>query len=275
MRKFLPALFLPLLLLAAARAEVDIVRENYVANKDTGYCVWCSLKTLMQHHGMRSVSSRIIEDEVRMGGPRPGRAGVDKVRARLSWYVSQGHNLQYKIQEPGNKDLTIVRDAIRRKLGCVVTTRSGAHAVTLVDITNEKREWAAGARRFKDYTVRYIDSNDVMNGRRVVREFSLDWFVKHEWDGTVYVVEPRRNLTKSPKLPNKPVVKLPRPRRHPVAPVVQPVAVPPEALGSPQTRPELRPGKSLAPLETLPRAQIIIAVPPAALPRSKLTEPRD
>lgn len=302
-----------------ARAEVEIDPENYVANKDDGYCAWACLKTLALHHDIRDLARVIIEDEAAVGttyrdkyDPKkgwikvpvpPGGASASKLKKRLDGYVKRGFGFRYKMQSE-SKSLALIRESLASGYGCMVTTQRGKHAVTVVDLTTEKETWKRhDGTTFQDYSLKYIDSNDVSDGRKSTRYMALSWFTRNEWDGLVVMLYPHRRTaargsgmmmrpgmmkrTGTMKQQMRPRTKKkgmssmrPKPRPAPQRPKVPPprrvapVQSETPPLEAPVPMRPLRPGKPIPPTdEESTRVQILIA-PALTLPKSKFDRPR-
>ena len=268
-------LLVVLSLSAFADAKVPIDKKHYVANKANGYCGWCSLKVLFQHHKLQGVADVILEDELRLGGGQPGQryspqtgwqsvilppggATPDKVTKRLDSYIAAGHEFSYEMQQPGDKSLDMIERAVKNDLGCVISIGNGRHAVTLVDISEEECDWDVGGKVEKDRWIEYVDNNDVMSGRRETRTMALSYFTKHAWDGWVVVVKPGKSAK-----PVKPAKKEPVFDQN-----TPPKKINPPTSVTPIIRP--KPGtERLKPDVERPRVDVFVA-PPAPAPRTRL-----
>lgn len=284
------------------QADVPIKPEHYVPNKKGGYCAWCSLKTVLLHNGLHDLAARVIQDEEAQGftyqrryHPQhgwikkkvgPGGATTSKMKKRLDGYIAAGYPFRYKMQSK-NTRLDLIRDAVAKKLGCVVSFHNGTHAVTIVDLTTTKEAWRrTDGTEFQDYTVRYIDSNDVIKGRRTPREMALSWFKEREWDGWVVVIYPQRRTVNNKQMrppmrpsrrppvrvkDNKPPSRVAATQETPAAPPL--VAQPTTPLPI-EPRPVQQPGRPLPPPEVVPRISVpVIIAPSLPLPRSRLHKP--
>lgn len=153
-----------LILLGTCHAEeVQIALKNRIRNRPEGRCAWCALETLGRHHGIEALHG-LAEKHTTRAMPIDLEAVLDDL------------HIDYRTQPVGSSSTTILRYAIREKLGAIVGFRElapgrGAHMVTLVDFGPDE--------------VRVIDSND-SDGR--VRTMSRKRFLSW-WDGYALVLE--------------------------------------------------------------------------------------
>lgn len=148
---------------SSAQAQINIALKHRVRNQPEGRCAWCALETLARYHGFKALH---------------GLAERHSTRATLADLeaVLDDAHLDYRVQDVGSRSTTILRYAIREKLGAMVGFRElvpgqGPHMVTLIDFTPDE--------------VRVIDSNDA-DGR--VRTMSMKRFLSW-WDGFALVLE--------------------------------------------------------------------------------------
>jgi hypothetical protein len=151
------------LLVSTSHAEVKIALENRIRNFPEGRCAWCALETLGRHHGIKALHGLADKHSARA------------IQIDLEAVLDDLH-IDYRTQPVGSRSTTILRYAIREKLGAIVgfrelTPGQGPHMVTLVDFSPEE--------------VRVIDSNDA-DGR--IRTISLKRFLSW-WDGFALVLE--------------------------------------------------------------------------------------
>ncbi len=144
------------------RAEVNISLDCRVSNLPPGRCGWCALETLGRHQHIKSLIG-LTEKNARQARPE------DLIQ------VLNDKVIDYRIQNRGNYDTEILRQAMQKNHGAVVGFRelrpgAGGHIVTLVDFGLDE--------------VRVIDPND-SDGR--VRTLSRDRFL-YWWDGFVLVL---------------------------------------------------------------------------------------
>jgi hypothetical protein len=302
---------------AFASAGIMIPKDMWQPNQDPGYCGWVSLKTLMLYHGWDKPAKRIVEDEAKSGGQitgygvdqfgnwsrvvkEPGGCNPDKVTARLSRYSSE-YGLKYKQlmpvpfgsgEKPEQDRIDFVKDAVRKGYGAVISIHKGLHAVTLVDITNDREytyDFYGKEVTKKEPTIWWIDNNDVKRYYDRLHEYligkrkkkppepelshtSLVWWAENDWDGWAVVVYPNptrpqptppvvdanKQHEEKPKLP-----KLPKTDPQPTVAVIPSKDIPPIVEGAPliaplPDKPELRP-----PAPKFPQAQ---PQPPIVLP---------
>jgi hypothetical protein len=159
-----------LLVVGAARAEVNIDPANRIPNRPPGRCGWCALETLARHHQVKDLYG-LVDAHESTANPEDLVAVLDKFK------------LQYKLQNRGDRDTAILRASCANGLGAVVGFRplvegGGGHIVTLVDFTDE--------------TVKLIDCNDAdCHVRSMATERFLHW-----WDGFTLVLQPKRDAKK-------------------------------------------------------------------------------
>ena len=149
---------------SAVRAEVPIPLDCRVHNQPRERCAWCALETLARYHQ--------IDELYDLAQKHSEAASIADLESALDEV-----NINYRVQDPGPRDVAILRYAVREKLGAVVGFReakpgAGRHMVTLVD--------------YGPNAVRVIDSNDA-DGR--VRTMPLKRFLSW-WDGFALVIEP-------------------------------------------------------------------------------------
>lgn len=143
--------------------EVPIALKNRIRNRPDGRCAWCALETLGRHHGIEALHG-LADKHTTRAMPIDLEAVLDDLR------------IDYRTQPIGSRSTTILRYAIREKLGAIVgfrelTPGQGAHMVTVVDFTDKE--------------VRVIDSND---GDGRIRTMSRKRFLSW-WDGFALVLE--------------------------------------------------------------------------------------
>ncbi len=147
---------------------VDIKPEHRIPNRPPGLCCWVSLATLGYHHHIKELY-RIDEEE------KGTLAYASNVREALN-----KRKVKFKQQDDnprwfGGCNDDIIKEAIKRNLGCVCGVREGAlgasaHAIIVVD--------------YNDKTVEYIDPNTC-----TVWVASRAWW-DINWYGFAVFVEP-------------------------------------------------------------------------------------
>ncbi len=145
-------------------AEVSISASDCVRNRTGRACGWCALETLGRHHGKKALYG-LADRHPETARPTDLEAALDDA------------SINYRVQQPGNRNTFILRYAVREKLGALVgfhplTPGADRHMVILVDIGPGQ--------------VRVVDPNDA-DGR--VRTMSLKRFLSW-WDGFALIVEP-------------------------------------------------------------------------------------
>lgn len=235
-RRVLCVVLALLIFVTTASAGLNIPREMWQPNQSPGYCGWVSLKTLMLYQGWDEIAKRVVEDETKLGsaitGYRydpfgnmvpivnpAGGCSTDKVSQRLSMYHDE-YGLEYQQLMPVSKNfgevpdegrVNLLRDYIRKGWGAVVSTKKGAHAVVLVDISDKTHTYtyheSFGDVSRQEHEVSWIDCNDVEGYQKKLREYeegtrkekpkppklartSLEWWVRSDWDGWAIVIKP-------------------------------------------------------------------------------------
>lgn len=144
-------------------AEVQIDPKNRIRNRSEARCGWCALETLGRHHGIKALND-LADKHATRALPIDLEAALDELR------------IDYRTQPVGSRSTTILRYAIREKLGAVVSFRElapgrGPHMVTVVDFGPDE--------------VRVIDPDDSDGRTRTLsRKRFLSW-----WDGFALVLE--------------------------------------------------------------------------------------
>jgi hypothetical protein len=320
-QRLLTAFVVLLLAPALTSAGIKIPKDVWQPNRDPGYCGWVSLKTLMLYHGWDKVAGLIVEDEAKSSGTttgysvdafgnwtrvvkEPGSCNPDKIVERLDRY-SREYGLKYKQlmpvpfgsgEKPGLDRIDFVKEAVRKGYGAVVSVHKGAHAVTLVDITNDREytydEHGEEVTR-REPTIWWIDNNDVKRYRDRMRDYaagkrkkkpvepelshtSFKWWADNDWDGWAVVIYPNPNKPQAvPPVvnaakeheranPSKPPV-LSKVDQQPPTTAVPYKPVPSVAEGAPLVAPLPDGPPELRPAPKFPQAQ---PQPPIVLPVS-------
>lgn len=205
-RYFFGLLAALLLSFPALAGEIDVPKEKRVANFPSGCCVWASLETLGNVHGIEPLKgiTKYRHDNygqkqvyihgtylqtptglVQIQGPHyevrneapgtPERVIEEMTRLKVT----------YKLQYEGNMDLTLLKDAVKNNLGVAVgfkdfPNEGNYHMVAVTDLTDEK--------------VVFVDNRDCAR-----YEASRAWFDKH-WKGYAIVVYPPKPTVKENEL---------------------------------------------------------------------------
>ncbi len=151
-----------------------VVPEKYrVKNKDSGWCVWCSVATLA---GPLAAADAKNESLAKAAGVVEARAKVtDKgpaTPAEAETFLT-GLGVRFASKGEGAFDAAFLRKATDAKVGAVVGLRNWptageSHAVAVLSVSAAKTTFAGGQ---DDFEVTFIDSNDPS---RVMRA-SLGW----------------------------------------------------------------------------------------------------
>lgn len=174
-------IFSLLYLALPALAEVDIPKEHRISNRPPGYCAWASLETLGNHQNI-SLLKGLVDYRTRLPrniwvdygqgvrGYEGDRAGATprSVSAQLD-----ALGVSYQSRSEGAKDYTFLTKNLEAGRGVMIGLGSwsplGAHAVTVVDLTEEY--------------VTFIDSNNIKHRWWHTRA----WFDRN-WSGWAVVV---------------------------------------------------------------------------------------
>lgn len=203
MKKFFFSLFAALLLsVAAVAGEIDVLKEKRVANFPSGCCVWASLETLGNVHGVEALKGitkyrhdNYSKKQVYIHGTYvQGPTGLVQIQGPHYEVVNEAPGtpervtaemtrlkVDYKMQTDASKDLTLLKDAVSKNLGAAVgfkdfPNQGNYHMVALTDLTDEK--------------VVFVDNRDCAR-----YEASRAWFDAH-WSGYTIVVYPPRPTVK-------------------------------------------------------------------------------
>jgi hypothetical protein len=148
---------------ALTQADVNIPSNCRIKNRPPGRCGWCALETLARFHGLAALYG-LTDTHACRSSPKDLKAALKEA------------GIAFRMQNPGNRDRSILRYAMRAGLGAAVgfyeaAPGDGGHIVTLVDFGKDG--------------VKVIDPNDA-DGR--VRSMTLERFL-YWWDGFVLVLE--------------------------------------------------------------------------------------
>ncbi len=201
MRKILMSLLCALLITGAAFAEVDIPQGQRVKNFTSGCCVWCSLENLANVHGINQLKgiakyrhenygqvkvwvegSYMIDPWgrwVQIEGPHWSTTNEAPGSPERVHYELNRLKVRYRLQEHGDLRTGILREAVKKDLGCAVGLRDypkqgDYHMVTLTDLDDE--------------TFVFVDN---INGCKRC-ERSREWFNNH-WTGYTILLYPNRD----------------------------------------------------------------------------------
>ena len=178
-KKLLAALLAILLSLSSAWADVNVPAEFRIKNQSPGYCMWASLETIGRTLGVKQTEG-LVEARKQDGpwGIRDQQTGV------YEWFPNnighpvivklklQDRGVKFKMQEPGVKDLAIIKEALKANrpvaIGIMMDVPVGSHAVALTSLDEKE--------------VHYVDSNYP----GVISVRTRAWF-DERWTG--YVVD--------------------------------------------------------------------------------------
>lgn len=169
-----------LLSAALAQAEVAIPATHHIQNENPGYCLWCSLEVLGRHQeieamaGLKDAVKKEPAVYVREGNftrmINPAGGFPDNASRKLTKL-----NVKHKMQMPGNKDTSILKEALTDGRGAAVgfVLSYGMHAVTLVDLDSK--------------TAKFIDP-DKVGQVQVIDRANFDRI----WDGFAITIEKKK-----------------------------------------------------------------------------------
>ena len=133
----LAILLLMLALPAIAQADVAIPQQHRVPNRTGSQCAWSSLETLARFHGLTQIHG-LTQRYGGLGGQgyggTTGPGGPERVLTQAG--------VRFRSQTPPNRDLAILRYAVRCNLGAAVGL-SGTHVVTLVGLDEASQSFRA------------------------------------------------------------------------------------------------------------------------------------
>lgn len=207
MKNYVLGLFAALLIGVTAWAgEVDIPEDKRVKNQTSGCCVWAACEALGNIHNVKALNgiTKYRHDNygnkpiyyhgsfvdygngqlVQIQGPHWGTTNeAPGTPARVKEEFER-LKVVYKLQEEGNVDLTLIKDAVKRNLGAAIGVKGypkdgDYHMVTLTDLTNDKAI--------------FVDPNDLKK-----YEKPRDWFDKC-WKGYTIVIYPASPCVKNTK----------------------------------------------------------------------------
>lgn len=198
MRKFIVGMALFFLLIASAFAEVEIPEDKRVKNFSSGCCVWCAVENLGNVHNIVELKglakyrhdnygNKTVEVHgyyldawgqwmptryLVVANEAPGTySRVKEEFARL--------RIKYKIQDHGNLDTKILKEAVDKNLGCAVGLKNyprpgDYHMVTLTDLNDQKFVFVEN------------------NGKCGRYEKTREWFDQHWFGFTILVYPPEK-----------------------------------------------------------------------------------
>jgi hypothetical protein len=196
MRKLLSFLVL-LVLTFPCFAQIKLDKENCVENIDPGYCAWCCLETLGRHHRIESlynlVENRSKESDFKTWDEK-NKQWVQEPYVWINYgtYLRKEHRspgsamairnklnslkVKYKLQEDGNFDKGVIKDAIWGKTGCIIAVNDWTHKTMIVHailITN-----------YDSKEITFFDPNDIKHNYAV----SWEWLDRY-WTGYAIMLE--------------------------------------------------------------------------------------
>lgn len=182
MHKFLISLVFFLFLTPYSFCQVILEKQNRVENIDPGFCSWCCLESLGKHHKIEALHDLthkrylewLKEPSVWINSSQEPRNTGTSMSVSMKL---KSLGVKFTYQDHYNYDKTLLKRAIKDKLGCSIVVKQwwkdktiGHHSILLLDY-NEKG-------------IEFFDPNDIDH----IYTATLGWFDQY-WTGYTLILE--------------------------------------------------------------------------------------